>query len=411
MSNAIYAQSGGVTAVINATACGLIRNYPSKVYAAKNGIIGVIQEELFDTSKLNDHEVESLKYRPGGAFGSCRYRLPTPEEDETVFKRILQVCEAHDIQYFFYNGGNDSHDTCAKINNYALAKKSNLRCIGLPKTIDNDLEETDFCPGYPSAARFIAMSTMEIAMDLQAMAKSSTKVFVLEVMGRHTGWLAAASAHAKGVGGISAPHIVLTPEYQVEFDQVIEHVHIHIKQSNHCLVVVAEGVNFSQLTVDQHSKDAFGHSQLGGLAPKLAENITRATGYKNHWSVPDYLQRSASNCASGVDVELAYQVGQAGAQAAIDGVWGVSITIERELVQQSVEFKLKHTPLDKLANFEKKLPEHFIDKEALNISEDFRHWLRPLITERKLFKQLHGLPHLPVLNMKFVPAKLPIFTI
>ena len=395
--NALYAQSGGVTAVINATAGALIlearkNKNIGKVFAAKNGILGVLREELIDTSKESLSSIESLSYRPGGVFGSCRFKLKDLEISEKEYERLIEVFKAHNIGYFFYNGGNDSADTAFKVSQ--IGKKLNypIQCIAIPKTVDNDLVLTDCCPGFGSAAKYIATSTMEASLDVQSMSETSTKVFILEVMGRHAGWMAASSALAR-TSNEDAPHIILLPEVtfnQKDFLALVKHV---VAKHGYCVVVVSEGVKNSKgkFLAESDRRDAFGHSQLGGIAPFISELINNKLKMKNHWAVADYLQRSARHIASRVDLEQAQAVGSFAIKYALAGMNGVMPIIVRNKGSK-YKWSIEAAPLSKIANLEKKLPKSFISKNGMNITQKAIDYLMPLIQGESHPPYKNGIP-------------------
>ena len=395
--NALYAQSGGVTAVINATAGALILEAKKnknigKVFAAKNGILGVLREELIDTSKESLSAIESLSYRPGGVFGSCRFKLKDLEISEKEYRRLIEVFKAHNISYFFYNGGNDSADTAFKVSQ--IGKKLNypIQCIAIPKTVDNDLVLTDCCPGFGSAAKYIATSTMEASLDVQSMSETSTKVFILEVMGRHAGWMAASSALAR-TSIEDAPHIILLPEItfnQKDFLTLVKQV---VAKHGYCVVVVSEGVKNSKgkFLAESNRTDAFGHSQLGGIAPFISELINNKLKMKNHWAVADYLQRSARHIASKVDLEQAQAVGSFAIKYAMAGMNGVMPIIVRHKGSK-YKWSIEAAPLSKIANLEKKLPKNFISKNGMNITQKAIDYLMPLIQGESHPPYKNGIP-------------------
>ena len=395
--NALYAQSGGVTAVINATAGALIlearkNKNIGKVFAAENGILGVLREELIDTSKESLSSIESLSYRPGGVFGSCRFKLKDLEISEKEYERLIKVFKAHNIGYFFYNGGNDSADTAFKVSQ--IGKKLNypIQCIAIPKTVDNDLVLTDCCPGFGSAAKYIATSTMEASLDVQSMSETSTKVFILEVMGRHAGWMAASSALAR-TSIEDAPHIILLPEItfnQKDFLTLVKQV---VAKHGYCVVVVSEGVKNSKgkFLAESNRTDAFGHSQLGGIAPFISELINNKLKMKNHWAVADYLQRSARHIASKVDLEQAQAVGSFAIKYAMAGMNGVMPIIVRHKGSK-YKWSIEAAPLSKIANLEKKLPKNFISKNGMNITQKAIDYLMPLIQGESHPPYKNGIP-------------------
>ena len=411
--NAFYAQSGGVTSVINASACGVIesirenRNTFGKLLAGANGILGALNEELIDTSLETKAAIANLRYTPGGAFGSCRYKLKSFEENEREYRRLIDVFRAHDIRYFFYNGGGDSQDTANKVSE--LGKKLNfpVQCIGIPKTVDNDLPHTDCSPGFGSAAKYIAISTKEAALDIQSMCATSTKVFVLEVMGRHAGWIAASSVLAREEEA-DAPHIVLLPEIPFSKKSFLKKVNRTVKEKGFCVVVVSEGVRDSKgkfLSDSAAGKDAFGHLQLGGVAPVIANMVTDNLGFKNHWAVADYLQRSARHIASGVDVEQAYQVGRAAVKFALQGKTAVMPTIIRKN-DHPYRWSIGEVKLSRVANIEKKMPRSYIDAEGFNITKKGRNYLAPLIKGEDFPKFQNGMPVYAKLRRLLVAKKL-----
>jgi 6-phosphofructokinase 1 len=395
--NALYAQSGGVTAVINATAGALIlearkNKNIGKVFAAENGILGVLREELIDTSKESLSSIESLSYRPGGVFGSCRFKLKDLEISEKEYERLIKVFKAHNIGYFFYNGGNDSADTAFKVSQ--IGKKLNypIQCIAIPKTVDNDLVLTDCCPGFGSAAKYIATSTMEASLDVQSMSETSTKVFILEVMGRHAGWMAASSVLAR-TSNEDAPHIILLPEVtfnQKDFLALVKQV---VAKHGYCVVVVSEGVKNSKgkFLAESDRRDAFGHSQLGGIAPFISELINNKLKIKNHWAVADYLQRSARHIASKVDLEQAQAVGSFAIKYALAGMNGVMPIIVRSKGPK-YKWSIEAAPLSKIANLEKKLPKSFISKNGMNVTQKAIDYLMPLIQGESHPPYKNGIP-------------------
>ena len=375
--NAFYAQSGGVTSVINASACAVILEAKKsakigKVYAGKNGILGALREELIDTSKESKKFIESLRYRPGGIFGSCRYKLKSIEENLKEYKRLIDVFRAHNIGYFFYNGGNDSADTALKISQISNKLNYPLQCIAIPKTVDNDLAVTDCCPGFGSVAKYVVTSTIEAALDVESMYETSTKVFILEVMGRHAGWIAGSSCLAQN-SHPGAPHIILLPEVSFNQRKFLSKVKDTVKKNGFCVIVASEGIKDSRgkFLAESDSKDAFGHSQLGGVAPRLAELINNKLKLKNHWAVADYLQRSASHLSSGIDRAQAYEVGKKAVQFAVDGQNGVMPVIKRKS-SKPYKWEVVSASLTKIANVEKKLPAGFIAKDGFGMTKRAR---------------------------------------
>ena len=393
----LYAQSGGVTAVINATASAVIQAARAKkipVLAAKNGILGVLRDELVDTRQMSTADVKALAHTPGGAFGSCRVKLKSLEQDREKYERLLEVFKKHDIRYFLYNGGNDSADTALKVSKLAKASGYDLVCIGVPKTVDNDLAVTDCCPGFGSAAKYTAVSILEASLDVAAMAETSTKVFVYEVMGRHAGWLAAAAGLA-GEGKNDAPHIILFPEIAFDEAKFLQAVEATVNRVGYCVVVVSEGVKNSDgkfLAETEGSKDAFGHSQLGGVGPLIAGLVKDKLAMKVHWTVPDYLQRSARHLASKTDLEHALAVGKAAVEYALKGMNGVMPVIKR-VSNKPYRWKVEAASLEKIANHEKKMPANYIRKDGYGITAACRTYLAPLITgEAAVPYQKNGLP-------------------
>ena len=410
--NALYAQSGGVTAVINASAAGVIEtarengDIIGKVYAGLNGIVGALQEELIDTSKESAADVTALKHTPGGAFGSCRYKMKRYEDSPLEYERLIAVFKAHDIGYFFYNGGGDSADTCLKVSQIAEKMGYPIQAIHIPKTIDNDLPLTDCSPGFGSVAKYVATSTREASLDIASMCASSTKVFILEVMGRHAGWIAASGGLAAEQAG-DAPHIILFPEIPFSRENFISKVEQTIAEKGYCVVVASEGAQYSDGAHISGSlnKDAFGHQQLGGVAPTLASMIKQSTGYKYHWALADYLQRSARHIASKTDVDQAYAVGKRAVELAVQGKSSVMVSIERGAGKQ-YSWSLGEAPPEKVANMEKKMPRSFITKDGFGITQKARDYLQPLIAGEDHPPYKNGLPDYVALKNIMVPKKL-----
>lgn len=407
----LYAQSGGVTAVINTTAAAVIstaRAAGVKVYAARNGILGALREDLIDTGKESAAAIRALAHTPGGAFGSCRFKLKSLRDDHARYARLIEVLRAHDIRYFLYNGGNDSADTANKVSQLAQRFDYPLTCIGVPKTVDNDLAVTDCCPGFGSAAKYIAVSLREAALDVASMAETSTRVFVLEVMGRHAGWLAAAAGLA-GQGDDEAPHAILFPEVAFDEARFLAHVDATVKRIGWCVVAVSEGVHEAdgRFLADAGRVDAFGHVQLGGAGPEIARRVTAALGYKSHWAVPDYLQRSARHLASQVDHDHAWAVGRAAVDYALAGRNAVMPAIVRTS-DAPYRWKLEPAALAKIANREKKLPRNFIRSDGFGITPRARAYLEPLIRgEAAPPYGKDGLPGYVALRNVAVAKKLP----
>lgn len=407
--NAIYAQSGGVTAVINASACAVIQTaklYPqhiAKVYAAKNGIIGALNEELIDTSLESDTDIAKLMQTPSGAFGSCRYKLSN-EGDE--YQRLIEVFKAHNIGYFFYNGGGDSQDTAHKVAQLGDTMGYPITCIGIPKTVDNDLPFTDTCPGFGSVAKYVAISTKEAGFDVASMAASSTKVFILEVMGRHAGWIAAASGLASQERG-EPPHIILFPEVVFDPSKFLKKVDDCVKTHGYCVIVVSEGIRNQEgkFLSDAGLKDAFGHSQLGGVAPILAQLIKSELNYKYHWAVADYLQRAARHIASQVDVEQAYVLGKAAVEYAVQGDHSIMPIIIREQ-DEPYQWTIGKVALSEVANQEKAMPAEYISEDGMGITPACKKYLLPLIQGEAYPNYSKGLPDYVVLKNVLVAKKL-----
>ncbi|GMV31844.1 MAG: ATP-dependent 6-phosphofructokinase 3 [Rhodanobacteraceae bacterium] len=411
----LYAQSGGVTAVINATAAAVIETARANgvpVLAGRNGIIGVLREELIDTRKESAAAIAALRHTPGGAFGSCRFKLKSLEQSRAQYERLIEVLRAHDIRYFLYNGGNDSADTSHKVSQIAQALGYPLVCVGVPKTVDNDLAVTDCCPGFGSVAKYTALSILEAGFDVESMAESSTKVFIMEVMGRHAGWIAAAA----GLAGTSAdepPHLILFPEVAFDEDAFLAKVKATVERVGYCTVVASEGLRNAagEFLAEAGTRDAFGHSQLGGLAPVLAQLVKDKLGYKYHWALPDYLQRSARHIASQTDFEHASAVGRAAVEFALAGK-NATMPVIRRTADAPYRWKIEAAPLAKVANHEKKLPKNFIRKDGYGITEAARRYLEPLIRgEAYPPYGRNGLPKYARLKKVLVARKLPEFRI
>ena len=396
--NAFYAQSGGVTSVINASAAGVIetaRKHPDKianVYAGRNGIIGALTEDLIDTSQESAEAIAALKHTPSGAFGSCRYKLKGLDQNRAEYERLIEVFKAHDIGYFFYNGGGDSQDTSNKVAQIGEALGYPMTCIGVPKTIDNDLPITDNCPGFGSVAKYVAVSTREAAFDVQSMCLTSTKVFVLEVMGRHAGWIAAAAGLAKESEG-DAPHIILFPEITFDQKAFLQRVKETTEKYGYCVIVVSEGVKKpdGSFLAESGTKDAFGHAQLGGAAPVVAQLVKDELGYKYHYAIADYLQRAARHIASKTDVEQAYALGKAAVEFAVAGKNALMPAIVRTS-SSPYKWEIGEAKLDDVANVEKMLPEDYITKDGFGITEPCREYLQPLIEGEDYPPYRNGLP-------------------
>jgi 6-phosphofructokinase 1 len=410
--NAFYAQSGGVTAVINASACGVIetarkhKDKIGKVYAGRNGIIGALTEDLIDTSKESAKAIAALRHTPSGAFGSCRFKLKSLEQNRAEYERLIEVFHAHNIGYFFYNGGGDSADTCLKVSQISSTMGYPIQAIHVPKTVDNDLPITDNCPGFGSVAKYIAVSTREATFDVASMCKTSTKVFVLEVMGRHAGWIAAAGGLASDKE-TDLPIVILFPEVTFDRAKFMAKVDGLVKKYGYCSVVVSEGVKSpdGKFLADQGLKDAFGHAQLGGVAPVVANMIREDLGLKYHWGVADYLQRAARHIASKSDVDQAYAMGKAAVEYALKGHNSVMPTVMRTS-DAPYKWKVGMAPLDKVANVEKMMPKEFITADGFGITEKCRKYLSPLIKGEDYPPYKNGLPQYVQLKNVAVPKKL-----
>jgi 6-phosphofructokinase 1 len=415
--NAFYAQSGGVTAVINASAAGVIetarqqKETIGEIYAGRNGIIGALTEDLIDTGKDSTEAIGALRYTPSGAFGSCRYKLKSLEQNRREYERLIEVFKAHNIGYFFYNGGGDSADTCLKVSQLADTLGYSIQAIHVPKTVDNDLPITDCCPGYGSVAKYIAVSTLEASFDVASMSKTSTKVFVLEVMGRHAGWIAAAGGLAS-TNDREIPVVILFPEVPFDKAKFLAKVDSNVQKFGYCSVVVSEGVKGEdgKFLSDQGIRDAFGHAQLGGVAPVVASIVREGLGLKYHWGVADYLQRAARHIASKTDVEQAYAMGKAAVEFAVQGHNSVMPTIER-LSDTPYQWRVGMAQLSSVANVEKMMPKDFISQDGFGITDKCREYLAPLIMGEDYPPYKDGLPTYVRLKNVAVTKKLSDFTI
>ncbi len=412
--NAFYAQSGGVTAVINSSACGVIetaRKHPDKianVYAGRNGIIGALTEDLIDTSKESDEDIAALKHTPSGGFGSCRFKLKSLEDNKREYERLIEVFKAHNIGYFFYNGGGDSADTCYKVSQLSEKMGFPVQAIHVPKTVDNDLPITDNCPGFGSVAKYIAVSTLEASFDVRSMAATSTKIFVIEVMGRHAGWIAAAGALVEDYG---IPVVTLFPEVEFDKDKFIAAVDAKVKEHGFCSVVVSEGCHWPDGTflAEQGTRDDFGHAQLGGAAPVVANMIKESLGLKFHWAVADYLQRAARHISSESDVEQAYALGQAAVEKALEGKNSIMPTVVRES-SSPYKWSIGEAPLSEVANVEKMMPMDFISDDGFGITDKCKEYLYPLIKgEAYPDYDDNGMPKYVTMKGVSVPRKLGDF--
>ena len=415
--NAFYAQSGGVTAVINASACGVLetaKNYPDqigKVLAGRNGIIGALEEDLIDTSLESPADIRALRHTPGGAFGSCRYKLKGLDQHRAQYERLIDVFRAHDIGYFLYNGGNDSMDTAWKVSQIGQQLGYPVVCVGIPKTVDNDLPITDTCPGFGSVAKYVATSIREAGYDVASMAKTSTKIFVLEVMGRHAGWITAACGLAAESAG-EAPHILLFPEIPFDEEKFLARVSETVGRYGYCCIGVSEGLlnQDGKLMAEAGGKDAFGHAQLGGVGQVIAQLVKDRTGMKYHWALADYLQRSARHLASKTDVEQAYAVGKSAVELAVAGRNAVMPTIVR-VSDAPYHWEIGVAALQDVANVEKKMPRAFISADGFGITEECRRYLAPLIAGEDFPPYRDGLPHYVRLQNISVGKKLPVFSV
>jgi ATP-dependent phosphofructokinase / diphosphate-dependent phosphofructokinase len=410
--NAFYAQSGGVTAVINASAAGVIdaarkhRKHIGKVYAGRDGIVGGLTEDLIDVGAESAATIKGLRYTPAGAFGSARFKLKGLDQNRAEYERLIEVFRAHDIGYFFYNGGNDSMDTALKVSQIGEALGYPITCVGVPKTVDNDLPFTDCCPGFGSVAKYIAVSTREAALDVASMARTSTKVFVLEVMGRNAGWIAAAGGLAGEKAG-DPPHVILFPEIAFDEAAFLAHVRQSVEQNGYCVIVVSEGTKYpdGKFLAEAGTRDAFGHAQLGGVGPVVAQLVKDKLGYKYHWAVADYLQRAARHIASKTDVDQAYAVGKAAVEFAVKGMNGVMPAIIRTS-SKPYRWKIEPVPLSKVANVEKKVPREYITADGFGITPACRRYLAPLIAGEDYPPFRNGLPDYVKIKGKSVRRKL-----
>lgn len=414
-ANLFYAQSGGVTAVINATACGVIQaareqgDVIGKVFAGRNGILGALHEDLIDTSLESDAAIAALRHTPGGAFGSCRYKLKGLEESRAQYERLIEVFRAHDIRWFLYNGGNDSMDTAWKVSQIAEKLHYPLTCVGIPKTVDNDLVETDNCPGFGSVAKYVAVSMMEAGLDVASMARTSTKIFVMEVMGRHAGWITAAAGLAARTPG-EAPHILLFPEIPFDEAAFLARVDACVREHDFCAIAVSEGLRGAdgRLLAESGTRDAFGHAQLGGVGQQIAELIKTKLGHKYHWALQIVRQRSGRHIASGTDAEQAYALGRRAVELAVEGRNAVMPAIVR-VSDTPYAWKIDVAQLQNVANREKMMPAHFISDDSFGITDACRKYLQPLIEGEDYPPYVNGLPAYVSLKNESVPRMLPPF--
>ena len=410
--NAFYAQSGGVTPVINASAAGVIqtaKKHPqqiNKVYAGRDGIIGALTEDLIDTYQESEADIEALKHTPSGAFGSCRYKLKSVEEHRVQYERLIEVFQAHDIRYFFYNGGGDSQDTSYKVSQLAESMGYPITCVGIPKTIDNDLPFTDCSPGFGSVAKYVAVSILEASLDVESMCRTSTKVFVMEVMGRHAGWIAAASGLAADERGLG-PDIILFPEITFNQQAFLDKVNSTINKKGFCSIVVSEGVKNKngKFLSESDATDAFGHAQLGGSAPIVANFIKQELGHKCHWAVCDYLQRAARHIGSKTDMQHAYALGEAAVELALQGNNAIMPTIVRTS-NSPYKWEIGTANLADVANIEEKMPTNYISDDGFFITEKCREYLQPLIAGEDYPPYKNGLPDYVRLKKVAVEKKL-----
>lgn len=410
--NAFYAQSGGVTSVINASACGVIEacransDRIAKLYAGRNGILGALNEELIDTSLESAEDIAALKYTPGGAFGSCRYKMKDINDNSDEYQRLVDVFKAHNIGYFFYNGGGDSADTCLKVSQISERMGYPIQAIHIPKTIDNDLPLTDCCPGFGSVAKYVAVSTREASLDVASMCATSTRVFILEVMGRHAGWIAAAGGLAAERAG-DPPHLIIFPEVAFDREQFLARVEESVQQNGYCVIVASEGARYADGSLISGSahKDAFGHQQLGGVASTLANMVKESLGYKYHYALADYLQRSARHISSQTDLDQAYAVGRTAVEKALAGRSGIMISIQRN-PGEKYSWSLGEAPLSDIANVERAMPRSFISEDGFGITGEARAYLQPLIMGEDYPPYKNGVPVYAELKNNLVAKRL-----
>ena len=394
IGSCIFGQSGGPTAVINASAYGVIRaaldaEEITKVYGAAHGIRGVLDDKLYVMDEEDPAELKLLLNTPSSELGSCRYKIADPEKDDTDYKRILEIFKKYNVRYFFYNGGNDSMDTCNKISRYMESVGYECRVMGVPKTIDNDLFGTDHCPGFASAAKYIATSCMEINKD--ARVYDNGMITVVEIMGRHAGWLAASAALATEFG--SGPDLIYLPELDFDMDKFIADVERIYAANGKVLIAVSEGIHYADGRFVSEAKtsatDGFGHAQLGGLASMLAEILKERTGAKVRGIELSLLQRCGAHLASKTDIDEAFGAGQEAVKQAVSGTTGKMVAFEREYIDGKYHCKMVLLPLESVANFEKKVPVEWINEDGNGLKHEFIDYVLPLI---------QGEPELPLEN-------------
>ena len=410
-ANLLYAQSGGVTAVINATAASVIEaararaDAVGRVLAARHGILGALDEDLIDTAPLSAADLRRLAGTPGGAFGSCRFDLDPPEANRDQYERLFAVFAVHDIGYFLYNGGNGSMDTVAKVSRAAAERGYPLVCVGVPKTVDNDLEGTDCSPGFGSAAKYAATSMLEAGLDLAAMTSPVGRAFVMEVMGRNAGWLAAATALAAR-NDDQPPHVILMPEVPFDEEAFLAVVRSTVSRLGYCAITVSEGIRRADGTLlMEQDEDAKGHVQLGGAGQCIARLIHARLGYKHHWAIPDYLQRAAGHLVSATDHAQARAVGQAAVEYALAGRDGVMAAIRR-LADAPYRWDVAPVAVTAIANLERQVPAAFIRPDGLHVTDAARAYLCPLIEGEMPACFAGGLPDYPRFALPGVARRL-----
>ena len=404
----IIGQSGGPTSVINASAYGVIDTALKNpnitaVYGAEHGIKGVLSDRLFDMSQEDPKELELLKYTPSSALGSCRYKIADPDVDDTDYKRILEIFKKYNVRYFFYNGGNDSMDTCNKISKYMQKVGYECRVMGVPKTIDNDLYGTDHCPGFASAAKYIATSCMEVYLD--ARVYDTGMIAIIEIMGRHAGWLAGAASLASAYG--AGPDLIYLPEVDFDMDKFLNDVERIYKEKGNCMVAVSEGIHYADGTFVSEAKtsatDGFGHAQLGGLAALLADAVKQRTGAKVRGIELSLLQRCGAHLASETDIEESFMAGKAAVENAVNGITDKMVAFERSTQDGHYVCKTKLIPLTDVANTESKVPREWINAEGNNVGKAFIDYALPLIQGEPNLPKQDSLPRFA--KLKKVLAK------